>query len=193
MHAEQNPTTRDAAAFEAACAQWRGELQRLALGILRQPDTADDVVQEALLRLWTADPPPSTQGTRSWLLRVTTNLALNALRSARRRPADPVDPARLGLALAAGAGLAAGSQPPATPHQALVRAETDGLYRRALADLPPAQRQIVSLVYESEMRLRDVAEALGVPEGTVKSRLHAARAKLSRRWRELAPDWEDES
>ncbi|MBI2303085.1 MAG: RNA polymerase sigma factor [Armatimonadetes bacterium] len=182
---------RDEAAFEAVCVRLRPELRRHLLDILRDSGAADDLVQEVLLRLWTADPPPAPAGVRAWLHRVATNLALNQLRTARRRPAEPLDPGRLGAALRDGGVPAAGALA-ATPEAAFERAETAGLCRRAVADLPAAHRAVVALVYEADLRLRDVAEVLGVPEGTVKSRLHAARRQLSRRWRELAPDWEDD-
>ena len=54
--------------------------------------------------------------------------------------------------------------------------------------LPDHQREVLHLVHELEMSLRDAAEELGVPEGTVKSRLFYARRRLAREWQELDTD-----
>ncbi len=179
----------DETTFEDLCARHRAELLLHLRSMVRDPGAAEDLAQETFLRLWAARPTPAPRGVRAWLFRVATNLALNHLRSARRRPADPVDPEHLARAAGGATGWPAPGQ--TSPQLALEQAETAALCRQALAHLPAAQRELVAMVYEADLRLREIAEALGVPEGTVKSRLHTARQQLSRRWRELAPDWED--
>jgi RNA polymerase sigma-70 factor (ECF subfamily) len=54
-----------------------------------------------------------------------------------------------------------------------------------MARLPEEKREVFRMVHELEMSLRDAADALNIPEGTVKSRLHYARRQLARDWREL--------
>ena len=62
--------------------------------------------------------------------------------------------------------------------------------RRQLLDglvdeLPEDKREVLRLVYDAEMDVRDVADHLGIPEGTVKSRMHHARRRLADQWRDI--------
>ncbi len=180
---------RDARAFEALFERYAEALSRHAACILHDEDAAHDVAQETFLRVWQRIEQWDGRGVfRAWLYRIATNLALNALRTIQRRrelplepPPDPedddgdadlvpswmVDRASLG------------------PESAVELAEQRATYRQALAQLPDDKREAFRLVYEQEMSIRDAADALDVPEGTVKSRLHYARRQLARDWREL--------
>src|SRR5262245_64135428 len=83
---------RDAGAFEALCARYGAALRRHLLRMLRDADAAEDQLQETLLRVWTHAAQWDGRGTpRAWLFRVATNLALNYVRSARRRPQQPLE------------------------------------------------------------------------------------------------------
>ena len=58
--------------------------------------------------------------------------------------------------------------------------------------LPEEKREVFHLVYEMDMSLRDAADELDIPEGTVKSRLHYAKRRLAREWRNFETDTEEE-
>ncbi|MDZ4717810.1 MAG: sigma-70 family RNA polymerase sigma factor [Roseiflexaceae bacterium] len=82
---------RDEAAFELLCANYAEPLRRHLLRMLRSPDTAEDLLQETLLRVWThADQWDGRGAVRAWLFRIATSVALNALRMAQRRPQAPI-------------------------------------------------------------------------------------------------------
>lgn len=77
------------------------------------------------------------------------------------------------------------------PGEMLDRTEQGERLRELVAQLPEEKREVLRLVYDEEMDLQEVAERLGIPQGTVKSRLHHARARLARQWGELQNGSED--
>ena len=180
---------RDARAFEVLLERYTEALHRHVGFMLHDEEVAHDVVQEAFLRVWLRAEQWDDRGPpRAWLYRIATNLALNQLRTVQRRhevplelppdseddedmasfvPAWMIDNATLG------------------PEAAVERNEQHAFYRRALARLPDDKREVFHMVHDLEMSLRDAADALDIPEGTVKSRLHYARRQLARNWREL--------
>jgi RNA polymerase sigma-70 factor (ECF subfamily) len=83
---------RDPTAFEALLARYREPVRRHLGRILRDDAAAEDVTQEAFLRVWTnADQWNGRGAFKAWLFRIATNLALNHLRAARRRPQQPLE------------------------------------------------------------------------------------------------------
>ncbi|RLG68650.1 MAG: hypothetical protein DRO11_08775 [Methanobacteriota archaeon] len=69
--------------------------------------------------------------------------------------------------------------------------EQQELLRRLINELPEEKREVFRLVYEEEMEIREISEALGIPEGTVKSRLHYAKRSLARKWQDIQTEGED--
>jgi RNA polymerase sigma-70 factor, ECF subfamily len=178
---------RDASAFEALCERYGEPLRRHLLRMLRDADAADDLLQETLLRVWTHAGQWDGRGApRAWLFRVATNLALNYVRTLRRRPQQPLvlppDP------------LEADEEPAIPgwmvdtvslgPGEALELSERRDLLRRLVAGLPEEKREVLRLIHDAEMEIAEVAQALGIPPGTVKSRLHYATQRLAREWRD---------
>lgn len=130
---------------------------------LLRPDEADDVRQECLLRAWRirasyrgGDPGP-------WLL----GIAMNVIRERRRRP----QPGRLEADLGDASSPAADAAEAADQHEHL---------RRALAQLPPRQREAIACRFLAGLSTAQAARAMGVAEGTVKATLHQAVANLRR-------------
>jgi RNA polymerase sigma-70 factor (ECF subfamily) len=184
----------DVDAFEVISASYREAVHRHVLHVVKDEDIADDLVQEVFLRLWThADQWNGTGPLRGWLFRIAMNLALNHLRSIRRRPQRPLDREpdqveRDDESLAPAWMIDASALGPDT---LIEQAEQHRLLHRLIGRLPEGKREVFHLVHEREMELREVAEALGIPEGTVKSRLHYATKRLAQEWKELALTWED--
>jgi RNA polymerase sigma-70 factor (ECF subfamily) len=197
---------RDEHAFEQLYARYGEPIRRHLAHIVRTDAhhppqaAAQDLVQEVFLRVWIRAGQWDGRGTfKGWLYRIATNLALNHLRSVRRRreqplivedvwdeqeaadrvPAWMIDDAALGVNVVPG------------PHTALEQSERLSEVRQLVDDLPEAKRQVFHLVHELEMSLRDAADELGIPEGTAKSRLHYARSRLAREWQDLQASWED--
>ena len=140
---------------------------RLARWLLRDPVTAEDVAQEAMLRALTYF--ASYQGTnpRAWLLRIVRNVAYDRLGGERLRKEQPWDDA-----------VDAVADPAPDPEQALVGREREARLAAALAALPPELRECVVLRELEDLSYRDIARITEVPIGTVMSRLFRARQTL---------------
>lgn len=151
----------DGDALEVLCRRWESPLHRL---IWRQTGgrDVDDLRQETWLRVVrAADRFDPARRFSTWLFRIAINLCRDWH---RRPPPEPVDPD--------GAELAGGSPDPATTAGDALDAA------RLLAALPEAQREVVVLRYYQDLTEADVADVLGVPVGTVKSRFHTAMARM---------------
>ena len=175
----------DERAFEALFERHGEAVRRHLQRMLRARGAADDVLQEVLLRVWTRAGQWHGQGAAAgWIFRIATNLALNHLRSERRRRTLPQPPVRLDEDdedLTPGWMMDAAAL---GPDAVLELAEQRDLVRRHIADLPEEKREAIRLVYQEEMDIAEAAEAMGVPPGTVKSRLHYARKDLARTLRD---------
>jgi RNA polymerase sigma-70 factor (ECF subfamily) len=172
---------RDQGAFDALFARYGETVFRRAMGMVHEHALAQDIQQEVFLRLWTGADRIEGESAKAWLLTVATNLALNSIRSRRRRPHQPME----SLAEAPDAA----SQP---PDLVVERAEREAAFRYAVSALPAGKRVVVRMVHEERKELHEVARELGIPLGTVKSRLHYAMKRLAEAVRELGWDWEEE-
>ena len=184
----------DQAAFALLFDRHRASVRQHLLGILRDAATADDLTQEVFLRLWDrAGQWKAEAAFRSWLHRIATNLALNHLRTVKRRREQPIEIPQLQEddeeESPVPAWMIDDSAP--RPDEALDRAERRRLLDRSVEQLSAEKREVFRRVYDDHMEAREVAAELGIPEGTVKSRMHHARKEIARSWQELGIEWED--
>jgi len=77
------------------------------------------------------------------------------------------------------------------PDVLVEQGERRQLLQQLIEELPEEKRAVFRLVHDAEMETRQVAQTLGIPEGTVKSRLHYATRRLAQKWRDLQHEWED--
>ncbi|MFM8271354.1 MAG: RNA polymerase sigma factor [Gemmata sp.] len=161
--------------------------ERELFGYLRRylgaDDLADDVFQNTFVQVYLKiQQYEPGRPVRPWLYAIATNQAIDALRRRNRRADQRADAttadedgqprALFELLPAAGDG----------PAETADRAEWRELVRAAVDRLPDLLRQVVVLAYFQGLKYRDVAAALDIPVGTVKSRLHAALARLTEEW-----------
>ena len=140
-------------------------LRRYALALLRHQSDADDLVQDCLLRaLDHLDPTMGEEGVRPWLFTITRNLFISGMRKARVR-GIPVPLEGIGEAPVS----TAASQEWNLSMRDLLR---------GFDQLPDDQRQVLLLVVVEGFAYGDVAAILGIPPGTVMSRLSRARERL---------------
>jgi RNA polymerase sigma-70 factor (ECF subfamily) len=150
---------------------------RVALGVLRCREDAEDVAQEAFLRAHRAFGSLRDRDRfRGWLVRTVFRLALDRQRGDRRRT-------RREDAAAVEAPVHAESV-----ENSAARAEVRARVGEAVDALPEKLRVVTVLAAIQEHDVASVARLLGLPEGTVKSRLHLARKALAERLRWLASD-----
>ena len=134
-------------------------LRRYARALTRDGETADDLVQDTLVRALRSEHLFHGGEVRSWLYTILTNLNRNRLRSLARRP----------ILTQIGEGDAADMAGPEAGSRDI---------ERALAGLVEDQRSALLLVVLEGLTYREVAEVQGVPVGTVMSRLARARAQI---------------
>ena len=155
--------------FEERLAECGPLAYRVARSVLRNDADAEDVAQEALLRAYRRfDGLRDAQRFRGWLVRIVFRLALDRARSAKRREVRETEwaqPAR--------------RPAPATAEELAASSEFQAHFDRALDALPDKLRLVLLLSAMEGHTLEEVAAMLGLPIGTVKSRLFAGRKKLA--------------
>jgi RNA polymerase sigma-70 factor (ECF subfamily) len=148
-------------AFGELVVRYRAPVVRLAYSLTHDPDEAKDIAQDAFLRAFRRlesfrpDRPFSR-----WLFVIARNASLDAIR--RRRRSQGVPPPD-------------GATADPGPEDWAMRNDEAERVRAALLELPPHYRTVLELYYTSGLRYREIADALGIPIGTVKT--HIARAK----------------
>jgi len=153
---------------------------RVLLGQLQlmvdQPALAEEVLQDTMLAVWKgARTFRGGSRVRTWLLGIARRQARDRMR--RRRPTPMAD-----------SDLAQRPSPNPGPEAMAVERSEARRMVAALSTLTPAHREVLGLVFGADLSLAEVARVLAVPLGTVKSRLHAARAAASRTMNEKGID-----
>lgn len=153
----------DDAIVRAVYDRFGGAVYTVAMSILGDPGRAADVVQATFVNAWQAasrfDP---SRELGPWLYTIARRQAIDAYR--RERRIEPMDPDDLDLV----------DLPPS-----LEQAWEAWQVRRALDDLPPEERDVVRLSWFDGLAHPEIADRLGVPLGTVKSRSHRAHRRLA--------------
>lgn len=151
------------AAFDALVERWAGSLRRYSLKLSNDPELADDLTQDIWLRVLQGLGRLRDAGQfRPWLFGIAHRTFMDRLRIRYAMPVDAgVDLHELAAVEDAG------------PDPDLERALATGM-----AALPVVEREVLTLFYFEELSLAEIASALAIPVGTVKSRLFRARSLL---------------
>lgn len=174
---------------------------------LRDPEAAAEVVQETFMTLWqrAATFDRDAGSLLGWLMRIARNRAIDRLRAAARRPrlvappgvGDGRDrttgrewPQEPGEQAPVGNGAAVADAE--GPEAAAVRRWMQAAVRESVASLPDAERDVLVLAYDNGLTQSEIADRLGLPIGTVKSRTRRALARL-RDALSIVPDLIEES
>jgi RNA polymerase sigma-70 factor, ECF subfamily len=176
----------DREAFRTLVVRYQRKVYAVALGIVKDRDLAWDVAQEAFVRVhqhlgeFKAEASFST-----WVLRIGSHLAIDAIRKERRSSKEDIDEVREADVHEGGEGILAtalGND----PQQNALRRELAGKMTEALAQLPEKHRTILVLREVEGLSYEELAERLGIHKGTVMSRLFHARKKMQALLREYA-------
>ncbi len=155
--------------FDAAVRQHQDMVYRVALHALGSPADSEDAVQEVFLRLYTYQKPfDSAEHLRRWLIRVTVNTCRNMLKSWWRRRRVSLDDV---------------AEPP------VFDAPLEREVYDAVLSLPEKYRTVLDLFYYEELSTAEIAEALGLRQSAVTTRLSRARTLLKNK---LGEEWQDE-
>jgi RNA polymerase sigma-70 factor (ECF subfamily) len=154
---------------------------------MRDRQAAEEIVQDAFVAFWrqasTYEPAAGTLV--GWLLRIARNKAIDRARATARRP-KLVDPTggdedvsgALERALSAGRLVGGGTDRDTAPDQVVTREWTRAVVRTALSAMPEMERRPLELAYDEGLTQTEVAERLGWPLGTVKTRTRRGLAVL---------------
>lgn len=158
----------DVAAFETIFREAEPDIYRWLLRMVRDPAIAEDLVIETFWRVYRSRATFDwTQSFQAWARRIATNVARDHLRRCPREVGLPQS-------------LSTPPQPDPAVSQDIARK-----VRQAIAALPPRHRIVVVLALVDEVPYSEIADALGLPVGTVKSRVFHAVRRLRRRLRQL--------
>ena len=159
--------TGDKVAMQVLFARHHVRVYRFVLRLVRDQTLAEDLISEVFLDVWRqAGKFEARSAVSTWLLAIARYKALSAL---RRRPDEELDEE----------AAAAIEDPGDDPETALAKKDKGEILRKCLTALSPEHREIIDLVYYHEKSVEEVAEIVGIPENTVKTRMFYARKRLS--------------
>jgi RNA polymerase sigma-70 factor (ECF subfamily) len=178
-------TQDDERAFAQLVRRWEGPIQRLCLRMTGDAQRGEDLAQETFVRVFARRKDFQQNGKFStWLWRIALNLCYDELRRRRRRE-------ELSLEEAGGEPLeelSVFTAPTPAPDKSLADRERGELVRRALLGLPETYRTVLVLRHYEDLKFREIAKVLGVPEGTVKSRMAEALTQMAQRLKPMLAD-----
>lgn len=171
----------DPEAFAEIVRRWQEPVRQLCIRMTGDVQRGEDLAQEAFIRVF-SHRHRFQQGRKfsTWLWRIALNLCHDEARSVGRRGELPLDEDGEDGAAMLAVGLA--------PDEQMIETERAELVRSALMRLPETHRAVVVLREYEGLKLREIAEVLDIPEGTVKSRMADALTQLSRRLRPVLAD-----
>ena len=158
--------------------------------IVQDTDAADDLLQDVFVRAWAKrDDWQSIESHKSWLIRIGINLSLNHLRGQNRKKEllfseytdDDQD-----NAYALQKALADFATP--GPDTQLEQKTEQELIRKLISELPQDKRHVLEMFVQQDYSVQEISRKLGIPNGTVKSRLYYGRKALSGRIRDMLND-----
>lgn len=157
----------DSEMLERLMADYGQEVWNYAFFVTKNRSVADDITQDVFIQAYRSFSSFRGEASmRTWLLKITRNKSINAVRSAFVRRVLLVDIVRPG-------GRAASAE-----NDYIAREAANEVWRKVL-ELPIKHREVIVLHARYELSTEQMASVLQIPEGTVKSRLHAARRRLS--------------
>lgn len=158
---------RDQAAFRLLFDYFAPRIRAFARSRGADVSTAEDVVQETFVNVWRKAHlfDPGKASATTWIYTVARNASIDLGRKMSRPEAEMDDPAFA-------------ANPVRTPQQEVLLAEEATRLERALALLPAEQREVLRLAFFAEQSHQDIADALGLPLGTVKSRIRLALGRI---------------
>lgn len=166
-----------AAAFEALMGEYEKRIYGLCLRMMGNVHDGEDAAQEAMIRIWQKiGQCRDAQALTTWIYRVTASVCTDAIRRRAKRAASSLE-----ILQEDGFDPADGAP---QPQQAAEDAERRETLARAVSQVPQEMRSVFLLRDVHALSVEQTAKALGITQGTVKSRLARARAKIAKAMRE---------
>jgi RNA polymerase sigma-70 factor (ECF subfamily) len=164
----QSIAAGDKSAMRVLYQRYNVRIYRFILRLVGNAELAEDIMSVVFLEVWRcAGRFKAESQVVTWLLAIARHKAISAL---RRRPEPQLDD-HMAAALA---------DPRDDPEAQMDQKDRCEIVQKCLTQLSPCQREIIDLVYYHEKSVKEVAQIVGVPEGTVKTRMFYARQHMSR-------------
>ena len=171
-------------AYQTLVQRYQGRVYAVAYGMMRNREDAREMAQEAFIKAYNNLPNFRRESSFfTWIYRITVNLCIDSRRKAYRAREVAFDEGRITPDIAVQTGPA----PVLTPSQSYDRKEWRLRIKAAIARLPEDQRRVIVFREVEGLSYKEIAEATGVAEGTVMSRLFYARKKLQELLKETRP------
>ncbi len=183
----------DEDAFRALIDRYHDDLMRFLYRMIGDRQGAEDVFQEAFLQAHLSGATfDGSRRFRPWFFTIAANKARDLLRKKKRRRmlelSAPVSGGRSGGGDSGVSFVDLLEVDVAGPGDRLDADERDALVQRVLDDMSPTLREVLLLAYFQKLSYAQIADDLGIPLGTVKSRLHSAVAVFGRGWKALVKE-----
>jgi RNA polymerase sigma-70 factor (ECF subfamily) len=177
----------DEGAFRELVNRYKNSLYAFLKQFLNQQDLVEDVFQETFLQLFTSrESFDISRPLRPWLFTIAANKAKDALRKSQRASAVPIGTISESEEISFNDMLNALTSDSTLPYEELERNEAAAQVSRIIANMPENLREILILSYFNKFSYKQMAEVLGIPIGTVKSRLHTAVARFAKEYKAAA-------
>ncbi len=176
--------TGEEAAFRELVSRYKNSLYAFLRQFLNRHDLVEDVFQETFLQLFSSrDSFDRNRPLRPWLFTIAANKAKDALRKWQRTSAVPIGTMADSQDLSFDDMLNSVTSDTTMPYEELQRNETASRVGQIVADMPENLREILYLAYFQKISYKQMADMLGIPIGTVKSRLHTAVGRFAKEWK----------
>jgi RNA polymerase sigma-70 factor, ECF subfamily len=173
---------RDEQAFRELMVEHRDKVYNLTLRMLGNRAEAEDVSQEVFIQVFkTIDTFREESKLSTWLYRVAVNLCKNRIKYLARRQDRNKDQLDESTEAAASSAAAVPGGPPPRPDRAVEGAQIEKVLQEAIATLDEDHRVLVVLRDVEDLSIEEICAITGLPDGTVKSRLHRARLALRKK------------
>ncbi|OHB75088.1 MAG: hypothetical protein A2Z25_12085 [Planctomycetes bacterium RBG_16_55_9] len=171
-------------AFRELVNRYKNSLYAFLRQFLNRHDLVEDVFQETFLQLFSSRESFDTnRPLRPWLFTIAANKAKDALRKWQRTAAVQIGTMADSQELSFDDMLNTVTSDTTMPYEELQRNETASRVGQIVADMPENLREILILAYFQRFSYKQMAEILGIPIGTVKSRLHTAVGRFAKEWK----------
>ncbi len=174
---------KDLVAFQQLVERYRDKLMAFIYSMVRNYHLAEDIFQETFIRVYRkADRFRDGYLFKTWLYTIAANLCRDELRRVKRKPTIELDASVTGSEEDGNRtrmeSLKSGGS---TPREAAGARELEEIFQKELVELSPEHRQVVIMNRVMGLKYREIAEVLGIPSGTVRSRIHYAIEYLKKK------------
>src|SRR5436190_11387408 len=174
----------DRLSFATLVERYQRELFHFLVRFLGDRAAAEDIFQETFLQVHqSADQFDPQRRFRPWLFTISANKARDLMRSQARRPTNPLQASISPSDDESGQFIDLMQSGDPMPGEAMEREELQKLVQSTVEGMPEHLREILLLSYFHQFPYKEISDILGIPLGTVKSRLHAAVAYFADRWK----------